>query len=247
MVGEIIMQVSTDNVNSGINNQDKENFWIFFDYSGTLVDTIEALVTAYTRYLKRDFTHMEVKNLYKDYPVTNKLKMMIKYKINPIRFLLGGKKVFEQYRQEEFKEKVKVFPGIADVLNNLSQKPQINIAIVTHQTELDDKIAREKILKHYGVPNVFSAVITDYYNKEKSFIEFIEKNQIKYGLFIGDTQFDVDIGKKQNFETIGVTWGFSTKQELNANYVVSDPRELLKVIIGWQHQIEQKILHGDPI
>ena len=46
----------------------KESFpWIFFDYSGTLVDTVVPLSRSYSRFLGREFPVEQVKKLYKDY------------------------------------------------------------------------------------------------------------------------------------------------------------------------------------
>lgn len=221
--------------------------WIFFDYSGTLVDTVKALSNTYSRYLGRDFPHQQVKNLYKDFPASNKFRIMFKYKINPLKFVFGGRKTLEKYRQDEFWKNVKAFPGIPEVLMRLQKITKVKMAIVTHETELNDPKEREKILTHFGIPNVFATVITDYKNKEKSFNLFLEEKQITNGIFIGDTQFDIYLGKKRNFRTIGVTWGFSAIDELDADHIIGNPRELLSIITDWIHQLEQKKLHGDPI
>ncbi len=234
-------------VEKSISTSLDETPWIFFDYSGTLVDTISALSNTYSRYLERDFSHQQVKSLYKDFPTSNKFMIMFKYKINPIKFIFGGRKTLEKYRQEEFWNNVKAFPGIPEILLKLEKIAKVKMVIVTHETELDDLEEREKILTHFGMPNVFETVITDYKNKEKSFDLFIENKQIVNGIFIGDSQFDIYLGKKHNFRTIGVTWGLSTIDELDADYVIGNPKELLQKITDWIHQLEQKKLHGDPI
>ena len=226
----------------------KESFpWIFFDYSGTLVDTVVPLSRSYSRFLGREFPVEQVKKLYKDYPKSNKLGIMIKYKINPIKFIFGGKKKFDEIRKEEFWDGVRAFPGIPDVLARLHKMSQVKIAIVTHETELEDEEEREKIMQKFGIPNVFDTVICDYWNKEESFANFLLENEVSYGLFIGDTQYDLDIGKKNHFNTVGVTWGFSTREELEADYTIGDPRELLQIIITLLRKAEQEKLHGDPI
>lgn len=227
----------------GLNNTP----WIFFDYSGTLVDTISALSNTYSRYLKREFPHQQVKSLYKDFPKSNKFKIMFKYKINPFKFVFGGRKTFEKYRQDEFWTNVKAFPGIPEVLMKIQKIAKVKMAIVTHETELNDLKERKKILAHFGIPNVFDSVITDYKNKEKSFRLFLENKQITNGIFIGDTQFDIYLGKKHHLKTIGVTWGFSAIDDLDADHVIDNPQELFQIITDWIHQLEQKKLHGDSI
>jgi len=220
--------------------------WIFFDYSGTLVDTVRALAESYTAVLGREFTTEEVKSLYKDYPKMAKLAIMRKYKINPLKYLFGGNKKFEAIRKEKFWEKVRAFPGIAEVLMRLKKLTKTKIAIVTHETEIQDEEKREEILQHFGLPSVFEEVISDKKNKEEVFKNFVTEKGIKKAIFVGDTQFDLELGKSNGFYTIGVTWGFSSREEFNADYIIDDPREMLQIIISLFHQMEQETLHGDP-
>jgi len=220
--------------------------WIFFDFSGTLVDTVKALAETYTEVLGREFTEEEVKNLYKDYPKMTKIAIMRKYKINPLKYLFGGNKKFESLRKEKFREKVRAFPGVAEVLLRLKKLTKTKFAIVTHDTEIQEEAEREELLQRFGLPLVFDAVISDKKNKEEEFNNFLTESNIKAGVFVGDTQFDLDLGKKNDLITIGVTWGFSTREEFSADYIIDDPRELLQIILSWQHQLEQTTLHGDP-
>lgn len=212
--------------------------WIFFDYSGTLVDTVNALSRAYTRFLGKEFPQDRVKNLYKDYPKMNNLAIMSKYKLNPFKYLGGGKDKFEVIRKEEFMTGVRAFPGIQEVLLRLQKMNIAKLAILTHETELQDEEEREKILQHFAIPNVFEVAITDIKNKENAFKLFIEENPVSFGIIISDMQFDLDIGKHNNLKTIGVSWGFSSRDELDADHVIGDPRELLQVIVNLMHQRE---------
>jgi phosphoglycolate phosphatase len=221
--------------------------WLFFDYSGTLVDTVNALSRTYTKFLGREFPTDDVKSLYKDYPKLGKIALMRKYKFNPIKHLFGGKSKINEIRKEEFWDGVKAFPGIAEVLLRLQKIVQAKFGIVTHETELEDEAEREEIFQKFGIPIEFDAIITDESNKKEKFDQFIEDQGITYGICIGDTQFDLDLGKTHGFFTIGVTWGFSSREELLADYVISDPRELLQIIMNLIHQIDQKKLHGDPV
>ena len=220
--------------------------WIFFDYSGTLVDTITALVNTYTRFHKREFQPEEIKQLYKDYPKKGKLYIIFKYRINPFKYLFGKKK-FHDIRMEEFMNHVRAYPGIPDFLNRLHKMNKVKMAIVTHETELENTEERNKIFQKFGLPDVFDAYITDEWKKEESFTSFVTENGIEYGVVIGDRQLDLDIGHNHDFDTIGVTWGFSKKEEFIAEDIVDDPRELLQAILEMLNKEEQMKLHGDPI
>ena len=221
--------------------------WIFFDYSGTLVNTINALARTYTRFLNREFSTEEVKKLYRDYPKMSKFAIARKYKFNIFKMIFGGKSKIEEIRQEEFFRDVKAFPGIPEVLNRLQKIVNAKLAIVTHETEIQDEEQRMKIFQRFGIPILFDAVISDSTNKQEQFDLFIQQNGVQYGMIFGDLQFDLDIGKKHGFHTIGVTWGFSVRDEFTADYIIDDPREILQIVMHLVHQIEQKKLHGDPM
>jgi len=245
---EYIQTNNTDELEEVIEEAPKdETPWIFFDYSGTLVDTVNALANTYSKLLSMNFPHDNFKALYKDYPKLSKIAIMRKYKFNPIKFIFGGKKKFEEIRKEEFWEHVRAFPGIPEVLLRLKKIVNAKLAIATHETELEDPEERAKIFQQFGIPIQFDAIITDYSNKEEKFSQFINERGIQNGVFIGDTQFDLNLGIKHDLFTIGVTWGFSTQEEFTADYIIDDPREILQVVMNLVHQIEQKKLHGDPV
>jgi len=47
---------------------------------------------------------------------------------------------------------------------------------------------------------------------------------------IGDTIYDIKMGKNAKINTIGVTWGYNTKEELHragVQYIINDPNELV--------------------
>jgi len=244
---ETIEEQETKIIAESVEIAKDETPWLFFDYSGTLVDTVNALSRTYTRFLGKEFPPEKVKSLYKDYPKLGKIALMRKYKFNPFKYIIGGKSKIDEIRKEEFWDGVRSFPGIPEVLSRLQKIVKAKLAIVTHETELDDDTEREKIFQKFGIPILFDAIITDYSNKKVKFDQFIEDRGIVFGICIGDTQFDLDLGKTHDFKTIGVTWGFSSRDELLADFVIDDPRELLQIVMSLIHQIEQKKLHGDPI
>ncbi len=53
-------------------------------------------------------------------------------------------------------------------------------------------------------------------------------------VFIGDTGVDIETGKNGGFYTVGVLWGFRTKQELiaaGADALASEAEDILKIIL----------------
>ena len=220
-----------------------ETPWLFFDYSGTLVDTLAALSKTYTKFMGKEFTLATVRSLYRDYSThKNKFYVIRKYKLNPFKLMFKGKKKFDEIRKEEFWLGVRTFPGISEVLFRLRKIINAKFGMVTYETELEEEEERKKIFQHFGIPIEFDAFIIDSRKKEEKFDTFIAENDIKYGIIVGDNQSDLDMGKKYNFNTIGVTWGFSSRDDFTADYIIDDPREMIQAIMNLLHQIEQQKL-----
>lgn len=56
---------------------------------------------------------------------------------------------------------------------------------------------------------------------------------IKQGLYLGDTSTDMKTGIAAGMDTVGVTWGFRGREELeeyHPKYIVDDPREVIEII-----------------
>lgn len=52
-------------------------------------------------------------------------------------------------------------------------------------------------------------------------------------LYVGDSEVDIETGKKGDIKTVGVTWGFRTKEELEtagAEHLIHHPMKLLQFI-----------------
>ena len=207
-----------------------KDVWIFFDYSGTLIDTLYPLSKTWTRFFGKEFPPDRVKSMLKDHSESNKVSLIIKHRINPFR-ILGGRKKLNKIRNEEFENSVKVFPGISDMLLELRNKKSVFLGIFTHDPELIDKENRSQLFKQFGIPIEFDIIITDEKDKGKCLKTFIVKNSISNGIVVGDTQYDLNVGKNCKFKTIGVTWGFSSRDELIGDFVVENPEELLDVIL----------------
>ena len=66
-------------------------------------------------------------------------------------------------------------------------------------------------------------------------IHALRKLKIKKteAFMIGDTVYDIKMGKNANINTIGVNWGYNDQEELvreNADHVVNDPSELVEIL-----------------
>ena len=102
------------------------------------------------------------------------------------------------------------------------------------------KAAIIKILKKHKIEDIFSFIggEEDVKNKKPSpDIVNLIINKLNYQpnecLVVGDTIFDIEMGKRANVDTCGVTYGNNTREELimlNPKYLVDNFKNLQKIV-----------------
>ncbi|WP_286909362.1 HAD family hydrolase [Clostridium sp. UBA1652] len=210
-----------------------------FDLDGTLVDSIKAISYTSNLTLKKYNLGPIDEDHYKIF-VGDGYKKLIERAL----IYCGDKDLvhyedalltYTDYFEIHCMHEVKPYDGIKDMLHNLKNKG-IKIAVLSnkpHARTLDniygvfgenyfDMVSGER----EGVrrkPDPAGAIIT----AEK--LGFSPKEC----LYIGDTNTDMQTGIKAGMDTVGVTWGFRTRQELESyspKYVIDHPSEITKII-----------------
>ena len=127
-----------------------------------------------------------------------------------------------------------VYPGIAQLMRSL-KKNGVRIAIATAKPQ----DFAEKIAKKFGFAPYLDAIVgPGFGNKHESKAAIVKKAMDLLGgvpVMVGDRCFDVDGGKDNSIDTIGVTYGYGTREELEqagATYVVDTVEELADVLLG---------------
>ena len=144
---------------------------------------------------------------------------------------------YSQYFKLHCLHEVTAYDGITEMLDYLKIN-NIKIAVLTnkpHQRALDN------IYKIFGktyfdfiqgeIPNIKikpdpegALIITKALNVEP-----------KDCLYIGDTSTDMKTGLNANMDTIGVTWGFRDRLELeayNPKFIIDNPKQIIDIIKG---------------
>ena len=92
-------------------------------------------------------------------------------------------------------------------------------------------------IKRFGLEDVFDEVFANKHDKTESASWALKK----YGfdpqetIFIGDSNHEIEVGKKLGIKTGAVTWGFETKEKLNnlkPDYLIQNLNELNEIILG---------------
>ena len=61
----------------------------------------------------------------------------------------------------------------------------------------------------------------------------VTETEKEYALYVGDSEIDMQTAINSGIESVGVTWGFSPRSELEtngANHIVCHPTEILDLI-----------------
>ncbi|SHH87127.1 HAD family hydrolase [Clostridium intestinale] len=210
-----------------------------FDLDGTLVDSIKAI--SYTSNLTlskyglapiseekyKIFVGDGYKKLIERALIYSGDKELINYE--------DALKTYTEYFEIHCMHEVKPYDGIKDMLHALKEKG-VKIAVLSnkpHERTLD---------------NIYGVFGEDYFDMVSGEKEGVRRKPDPIGaiitaeslgispkecLYIGDTSTDMETGIKAGMDTIGVTWGFRTREELESyspKYVIDHPSEITKIV-----------------
>lgn len=209
-----------------------------FDLDGTIADTVESIAYVGNQVLQEfglSVLPVENYNFYAGDGADELVRRMLEATPN------GEKVDYEQVRKvyrQRFAENpfyhVKPFDGIIEMLEGL-KKETIKIAVLSNKPH---EAAIEVVAKIFG---------EKMFHKVQGQTEHIPRKPSPVGalaiaeafgvepaqcLYCGDTNTDMDTGKAAGMYTIGVTWGFRSKQELvehHADRIVDTPKEILEI------------------
>ncbi|MBR5301735.1 MAG: dTMP kinase [Clostridia bacterium] len=127
-----------------------------------------------------------------------------------------------------------VYTGIAPLMRSL-KKNGCKIAITTAKPQ----DFAEKIAKKFGFAPYLDALIgPDWSNTHASKAWIVKKAIEQLGgtpVMIGDRCYDVDGGRENGIDTIGVCYGYGTREELEAagaTYIAETVEELTDILLG---------------
>lgn len=146
-----------------------------------------------------------------------------------------AKKKYKEIFRQFCAYQVQPYEGILELLTALSQR-DIKLAVFTnkpHENAL-------KLMKEYFPNHPFTHIFgqCDAYPRKPDptgMLQIIKDWGIspQECVYLGDSDVDMKTGKGANCYTVGVLWGFRTKEELlshGADRVISNPMELLNCL-----------------
>ena len=210
---------------------------IILDLDGTLLNTIDDLANSMNRVLIQENFPIHTVADYKlmvGYGAYELVKRALPDTVKQEKNILA---YLEQFKIDYFKNwnvKTELYSGIPDLLKELKQKG-IRLTILSNKPQQATLKCIEQYLKDFrfemiigqreGIPAkpdpIAALEICDHLK--------LSPEQV---LFVGDTAVDIETGKRAGMYTVGVTWGFRSKIELEkakADYIIDQPNDLLTI------------------
>lgn len=193
---------------------------VMFDMDGTLIDT-QALIA---EHMARTFAGAGLEP-----PSIEQSRRVIGLSLaNAIAKLLGSEdmdyaeRLAEEYRAHYRASLVSaegregLFPGAREALDILRARPDIVLGIATGK----GLAGVHRLTELHGIAGHFSTLQTPDHNPSKPHPGMMIRAMDEIGateddtVIIGDTTFDMEMGKAAGTKTIGVTWGYHEPGEL---------------------------------
>lgn len=212
-----------------------------FDLDGTIADTVESIAYIGNKTL-RHFWLEEIPVKDYNFLAGDGADELVKRMLAAVP---GGEAVdYEEVRvlyRKWFAENpfyhVKPFEGILKLLKNLKEEG-IKIAVFSNKPH---GAAVEVVEKIFG-KGMFDLIQgqTETVPRKPSPVGAL-KIAAQFGIqpeeciYCGDTNTDMDTGKAANMFTVGVTWGFRPRKELeehHADLIADEPEEIFKIAAG---------------
>ena len=214
----------------------KDKKYVFFDLDGTITDSGLG-ITKSVQYALRAFG-IEETNLKKLEPFIGpplKDSFMEFYHMDEEQANKAVKGYREYYEVTGLFEN-EVYDGIPNVLKQLKEAGK-EMVLATSKPEVFAK----KILEHFQLDSYFSIIAGA--DLEGNRVEKLDVMKYAIGLansedypqivMIGDRKYDIEASNQLGIETIGVLFGFGSREELEragATYLVETPAEIQKIL-----------------
>jgi phosphoglycolate phosphatase len=211
---------------------------VLFDMDGTLLDTIDDLHASINYALDRSglalITRDEAR-LAAGYGSVVLTEMITKhaFETDSAQF----QRVFEDfsnYYSKHCNDNTRPYPGILDLLAVL-KKRGIKMAVVSNKVQPETEALRKLWFGEYislAVGRTDQIPPKPDPTMALSAIEAL-RTTVEDSLFIGDSQPDVQTGKNTGCVSVGCTWGFRSREVLeaeSADYIIDRPLELISIL-----------------
>lgn len=208
-----------------------------FDFDGTLADTMENIAFFVNKTLS-EYNLPTIETKIVNSFVGNGAAKLVARALKHVNSDLPYDEVLKTYMSHYDSDPcrmIRIYDGIEKALALLKENG-FELAVLSNKPHSSTALIVEKLFPkdtfymYLGKSDKFKVkpdpeavnFITEGFNKDESF-------------FIGDSDVDIKTGKNAGLKTIGVTWGFRSRDSLEAekpDFIADTAEEMLKHILG---------------
>ncbi len=124
------------------------------------------------------------------------------------------------------------YSGIVELIKKIKGNGKKLVVISSDVTETLLSEVRD-----FGLDQIFLEIVSDAHDKTNDLLKIIHRENfnLEETVFIGDSNHEIEEGKKAGIKTIAVTWGYSPKEKLVAlkpDFLVDTIEELEKYLLN---------------
>ena len=215
----------------------KEYSTILFDLDGTITDPAEGITNSVAYALQKYGIRVEDKTELYTFIGPPLYESFMRYYGFSAEEAHRAVDYYREYYSDKGIFECRLYDGVERLLKKLRQSGK-KVVLATSKPEY----FAEKILEHFGIFDLFDTVAgatMDSSRVEKSdvILYALQKADVSDKIntvMIGDREFDIKGAKVNSLESIGVTFGYGSRDELEkaaADYIAESVEEIEKLIL----------------
>ena len=214
------------------------NHTIFFDLDGTLTDSAPGIIHSVQYALKKYGIEAEENDLrsFIGPPLVHSFQERFGFDHDKA---LEAVTFYREYFTAGGMFENSVYQGVEEMLQKLKEDGLV-LAVATSKPELFSK----QILEHFALTRYFdfiggAAMDESRATKVEVLSYALQELQVDpaKAVMIGDRENDIEAASLLGTESIGVLYGYGSKEELSnagANFFADTPKDICRIISGWE-------------
>lgn len=206
-----------------------------FDLDGTLVDSLEDLAMSVNQVLQLHHLPTHDMDTYRLF-VGNGVRKLMERALGQahLDWVEECLKEFYKVYAQNCLLHTRPYQGIQDMLLLLKQQ-HIQMSVVTNKphalaVKIVEELFPDTFVSIYGQQDLYPTKPSP----QSTYMALMAmKLSLEECFFIGDSRVDMETAWQAGMESIGVTWGFRSFQELSdaqATYIIDDPLKIVELI-----------------
>ncbi len=211
---------------------------VIFDLDGTLLDTIGDLAASCNEVLTKHNLPTHELEEYRHFVGNGIMRLVERALPEELRtpeFVAEVRTDFVAHYTANIDKHTAVYQGITELLWALKRR-EVTLAVASNKFQEGTR----KLVKRFFPDFSFAAVLGQrpdvplkpHPHIIREVIQITSYTPDKF-LYVGDSGIDMETAKAAGVESVGVTWGFRSREELEqsgANHIVDRPQDILKLL-----------------